>query len=61
MNSGTENLDWTARALRRIVEFTQRGGEINIVVDALSVGAQSYWNAVTKSKARRTSRAGFSA
>lgn len=45
MHSGTENLDWTARALRRIVEFTQRGGEINLVVDALSVGAQSYWNA----------------
>ncbi len=45
MNSGTENLDWTARALRKIVEFTQRGGEINIVVDAINVGAQSYWNA----------------
>ncbi|MBI5507953.1 MAG: ATP-grasp domain-containing protein [Deltaproteobacteria bacterium] len=45
MDSGTENLDWTARVLRRIVEFVQQGGEINIVVDAINVGAQSYWNA----------------
>ncbi|MCC6806213.1 MAG: ATP-grasp domain-containing protein [Deltaproteobacteria bacterium] len=45
MNSGTENLDWTARALRRIIEFTERGGEINVVVNGVSVGAQSYWNA----------------
>jgi len=45
MDSGTENLDWTARTLRRIVEFTQRGGEINIVVAGINVGAQSYWNA----------------
>ncbi|MDJ0842226.1 MAG: carboxyl transferase domain-containing protein, partial [Acidobacteriota bacterium] len=45
MDSGTENLDWTARALRAIIEFTQRGGEINLVVDGINVGAQSYWNA----------------
>lgn len=45
MNSGTENLDWTARVLRRIVEFTQSGGEINIIVDGINVGAQSYFNA----------------
>ncbi len=45
MDSGTENLDWTARVLRRIVEFTQAGGEINVVVDGINVGAQSYWNA----------------
>ncbi|HEY6788835.1 MAG TPA: carboxyl transferase domain-containing protein [Trebonia sp.] len=45
MDSGTENMDWTARALRRIVEFTQGGGEINIVVAGINVGAQSYWNA----------------
>ncbi len=44
-DSGTENLDWTARVLRRIVEFTQQGGIINIVVDGPCVGAQSYWNA----------------
>lgn len=44
-DSGTENLDWTARVLRRIVEFTQRGGVINIIVDGPCVGAQSYWNA----------------
>jgi acetyl-CoA carboxylase carboxyltransferase component len=45
MDSGTENLDWTAATLRRIIEFTQGGGEINIVVDGINVGAQSYWNA----------------
>jgi acetyl/propionyl-CoA carboxylase alpha subunit/acetyl-CoA carboxylase carboxyltransferase component len=45
MDSGTENMDWIARALRRIVEFTQRGGEINIVVAGINVGAQPYWNA----------------
>jgi acetyl-CoA carboxylase carboxyltransferase component len=45
MNSGTENMDWVARALKRIVEFTQRGGEINVVVAGINVGAQPYWNA----------------
>lgn len=43
--SGTENLDWTARVLRRIIEFTQRGGVIHVIVDGPCVGAQSYWNA----------------
>jgi acetyl-CoA carboxylase carboxyltransferase component len=45
MESGTENLDWTAAVVRRIVEFTQSGGEINIIVSGINVGAQSYWNA----------------
>ena len=45
MVSGTENLDWTASVLRRIIEFTQKGGEINIIVASTNVGAQSYWNA----------------
>ncbi|MCA9518900.1 MAG: carbamoyl-phosphate synthase subunit L, partial [Myxococcales bacterium] len=45
MESGTENLDWTAKVLRRIVTFTEAGGEINIVVAGVNVGAQSYWNA----------------
>ncbi|HET7303267.1 MAG TPA: carboxyl transferase domain-containing protein [Segeticoccus sp.] len=45
MDSGTENMDWVARALKRIVEFTQGGGEINIVVAGINVGAQPYWNA----------------
>jgi acetyl-CoA carboxylase carboxyltransferase component len=45
MNSGTENMDWVAAALKRIVEFTQGGGEINIVVAGITVGAQPYWNA----------------
>ncbi len=43
--SGTENLDWTAAALRRIVQFTQAGGEINVLVPGICVGAQSYFNA----------------
>lgn len=45
MDSGTENMDWVAAALKRIVEFTQDGGEINIVVAGVNVGAQPYWNA----------------
>jgi acetyl-CoA carboxylase carboxyltransferase component len=45
MSSGTENLDWVAAALKRIVEFTQGGGEINIVVAGITVGGQPYWNA----------------
>ena len=45
MDSGTENMDWVAAALKRIVEFTQSGREINIVVAGINVGAQPYWNA----------------
>ena len=45
MESGTENLDWTALTLKRIIHFTQNGGEINIIVPGINVGAQSYWNA----------------
>ncbi|HTU76476.1 MAG TPA: biotin carboxylase N-terminal domain-containing protein [Trebonia sp.] len=45
MTSGTENMDWVAAALKRIVEFTQAGGEVNIVVAGITVGAQPYWNA----------------
>lgn len=45
MESGTENLDWTAATLRRIIEYTQNGGELNIIVPSVNVGAQSYWNA----------------
>ena len=45
MKSGTENMDWVARALRRIIEFTQKGFEINVVVNGINVGAQPYWNA----------------
>ena len=45
MDSGTENMDWIAKALRRIIDFTQAGGEINVVVAGINVGAQPYWNA----------------
>jgi acetyl/propionyl-CoA carboxylase alpha subunit/acetyl-CoA carboxylase carboxyltransferase component len=45
MDSGTENLDWTAAVLRRIVEFTQAGGQIHTLICGVNVGAQSYWNA----------------
>ena len=45
MDSGTENMDWVAAVLRRIIEFTQAGGEINVVVTGINVGAQPYWNA----------------
>jgi acetyl-CoA carboxylase carboxyltransferase component len=46
MDSGTENLDATARVVRRIVTFTGDGGEINVVVAGVNVGAQSYFNAL---------------
>jgi len=42
---GTENMDWIAAVLRRIVEHTQRGHELNVVVCGVNVGAQPYWNA----------------
>jgi acetyl/propionyl-CoA carboxylase alpha subunit/acetyl-CoA carboxylase carboxyltransferase component len=45
MTSGVENMDWIAAVLRRLVEFTQAGGEVNVVVDGINVGAQPYWNA----------------
>ncbi len=45
MDSGTENMDWIGRVLRRIIEFTQGGGEINVIVGGINVGAQPYWNA----------------
>jgi len=45
MDSGTENMDWVARALKRIIEFTQAGHEVNIVVAGINVGAQPYWSA----------------
>ncbi len=45
MDSGTENMDWIASVLRRIIEYTQRGGELNVVITGINVGAQPYWNA----------------
>ncbi|PVZ12001.1 carboxyl transferase domain-containing protein [Actinomycetospora cinnamomea] len=45
MDSGTENMDWISRVLRAIITFTQEGGEINVVVTGINVGAQPYWNA----------------
>lgn len=45
MDSGTENMDWISRVLRRIVERTEEGMEINVVVPGINAGAQPYWNA----------------
>ncbi|MCP4040096.1 MAG: ATP-grasp domain-containing protein [bacterium] len=47
MDSGTENLDATARVVRRIIQFTQSGGEINLIVQGINVGAQSYFDALS--------------
>src|SRR5271166_1098081 len=44
MDSGVENMDWIARVLRGLVMFTQAGGEVNLVVNGVNVGAQPYWN-----------------
>ena len=38
MDSGVENMDWIARVLRRLIEFTQAGGEVNLVVNGINVG-----------------------
>jgi acetyl/propionyl-CoA carboxylase alpha subunit/acetyl-CoA carboxylase carboxyltransferase component/predicted transcriptional regulator len=46
MDSGTENLDATARVVRRIIQFTQAGGVIHLIVNGVNVGAQSYWDAL---------------
>jgi acetyl/propionyl-CoA carboxylase alpha subunit/acetyl-CoA carboxylase carboxyltransferase component len=43
--SGTENMDWVSRVLRGLITFTQAGGEVNVVVAGINVGAQPYWNA----------------
>jgi acetyl/propionyl-CoA carboxylase alpha subunit/acetyl-CoA carboxylase carboxyltransferase component len=45
MDVGTEVMDWISRVLRHIIVFTQSGGEINVVVAGITVGAQPYWNA----------------
>ena len=45
MQSGVENMDWIARVLRRLVEFTQADGEVNLLINGINVGAQPYWNA----------------
>ena len=44
-DSGTENMDWIAAVLRSLVNFTQSGGEVNIIVTGINVGAQPYWDA----------------
>jgi acetyl/propionyl-CoA carboxylase alpha subunit/acetyl-CoA carboxylase carboxyltransferase component len=45
MDSGTENMDWIAAVLRRLIEFTQAGHEVNVIVTGINVGGQPYWNA----------------
>jgi len=45
MDSGVENMDWIARVLRGLIQFTQAGNEVNLVVNGINVGAQPYWNA----------------
>ena len=39
MDSGTEAMDWISRVLRGLIEFTQDGGEVNIVVAGINVAA----------------------
>ena len=41
----TKKFDWTARVLEKIIQFTQQGGIIHIIVHGINMGAQSYWNA----------------
>ncbi|MBW2314751.1 MAG: ATP-grasp domain-containing protein [Deltaproteobacteria bacterium] len=52
MDSGTENLDATARVVRRIIEFTDAGHTIHVIVDGVNVGAQSYFDALSTMGAR---------
>jgi len=46
MESGTENLDATARVARRIITFTRGGGVVHVIVHGVNVGAQSYFDAL---------------
>ncbi len=52
MDSGTENLDATARVVRRLVTFTDAGGEVNLVLPGINVGAQSYFDALATMEMR---------
>ncbi|MFO0758453.1 MAG: biotin carboxylase N-terminal domain-containing protein [Byssovorax sp.] len=45
MENGTENMDFVSSTLRKIIETTQAGLVINVVVCGVNVGAQPYWNA----------------
>lgn len=47
MNSGVENLDWTAGVFGQLTKFTQDGGVINMVNPFVAVGAQAYWTAMS--------------
>jgi acetyl-CoA carboxylase carboxyltransferase component len=38
-------MDWIAKVLRRLIEFTQASGEVNLIINGINVGAQPYWNA----------------
>ncbi len=53
MTKGTDNLDWTAIVMRRLGEFTSAGGVVNVIVDGVNIGAQSYWNAQSTMKVHR--------
>ena len=44
-DTGTETMDWCAAVVARLVQFTQTGGSVVVVVNGVNVGAQSYWNA----------------
>lgn len=46
MTKGTENLDWTARVAKRIGEFCDGGGTVNLIIDGINIGAQSYWDSI---------------
>ena len=52
MDSGTENLDATARVVRRLITFTDGGGEVNVILGGLNVGAQSYFDALASMELR---------
>ena len=39
-DSGVENMDWVVAALKRIVEFAQTTGAINVLVCGMNVGFQ---------------------
>ncbi|HTO70320.1 MAG TPA: carboxyl transferase domain-containing protein [Myxococcota bacterium] len=52
MDSGTENLDATARVVRKLVTFTDGGGEVNLILSGINVGAQSYFDALAAMELR---------
>ena len=54
MDRGTENMDWCAAVVRRILEFTQRGGEVVVIVSGMPPGTVGSTNSIRVHKIGET-------